>query len=63
LEHFEKAEDLSVKLNNKGNVQMLREACQCIKIYLEHETQGTLPKENEGSGGSDDEDLQDELLK
>lgn len=62
LVHFERAEDHGMKCGNKANVTLLREAEQCIKIFLEKkENQANAPNEStEYQAGSDDDDHDDE---
>lgn len=66
LEHalacFELAEESAIKCGNKGNVSLLREAQQCVKIWIEkrenksNEQPGT-SRGSDGSGESlDDKD-------
>jgi hypothetical protein len=52
LTFFEKAEEFSMKCGNKANVTLLREAEQCIKIWLEK-------KENQGTGNKRNSDDQE----
>lgn len=35
--HFEQAEGYAIECNNKGILQMVREAQQCIKLYIDKE--------------------------
>ncbi|OXA50583.1 Tetratricopeptide repeat protein 25 [Folsomia candida] len=58
-QHFEKAEEYALNCNNKANVGMLREAEQCIKIYMERADAGTTHshEDDEKDASDDDKDL------
>ncbi|OXA59227.1 tetratricopeptide repeat protein 25 [Folsomia candida] len=60
LDHFEKAEDYALKCGNKGNVTLLREGQQCIKVYLDKQNpDSAAPNKRSSSHDSADLDHQE----
>lgn len=58
LAQFERAEENAIICGNKGNVSLLREAQQCLKVWIEkRENKGNEKRgsqQSEGSRGSDE---------
>jgi hypothetical protein len=60
MEHFEKAGNYAMKCGNKANVQLLHEAEQCLRAYLEKQVPDSAKKSDDND--SDEHEKSDDDL-
>jgi len=60
LQHFEQAEEFALRCGNKNNVNLLREAQQCLKTWMEKREANADRSSSAFKGSHSDESLKDE---